>query len=122
VGSRERVAYLAPLNMATLGVWRAILSTYMFVCIWMSVSMAVIMFNKWLLAFYGFPYPLTLTMWHMIFCSTIALVPSPPPTFKSSQLDPHNLTLSLQLIHSAALHLIDRGSQLEPALVHEGAH
>lgn len=50
------------------------MSTYMFVCVWMSVSMAVIMFNKWLLAFYGFPYPLTLTMWHMTFCSSIALV------------------------------------------------
>ena len=78
-GSRESVAQLAPLMMANLGVWRAILSTYMFVCIWMSVSMAVIMFNKWLLAFYGFPYPLTLTMWHMIFCSSIALVPTPHP-------------------------------------------
>jgi hypothetical protein len=64
--------------MASIGAagWKAIMSTYMFVCVWMSVSMAVIMFNKWLLAFYGFPYPLTLTMWHMTFCSSIALVPA----------------------------------------------
>eukprot|EP00238_Polyblepharides_amylifera_P012553 CAMPEP_0196585170 /NCGR_PEP_ID=MMETSP1081-20130531/49735_1 /TAXON_ID=36882 /ORGANISM="Pyramimonas amylifera, Strain CCMP720" /LENGTH=309 /DNA_ID=CAMNT_0041906631 /DNA_START=279 /DNA_END=1208 /DNA_ORIENTATION=- len=34
--------------------------------------MAVIMYNKWLLAYYGFPYPLALTMWHMTFCSTVA--------------------------------------------------
>lgn len=40
----------------------------------MSVSMAVIMYNKWLLAYYGFPYPLTLTLWHMFFCSSIAFL------------------------------------------------
>lgn len=40
----------------------------------MSISIAVILFNKWLLAYSGFPYPLTLTMWHMVFCSTVGFL------------------------------------------------
>ena len=35
-------------------------------------SMSVILFNKWILAYSGFPFPLALTLWHMFFCSTIA--------------------------------------------------
>lgn len=35
---------------------------------------AVILFNKWLLAYSGFPFPITLTMWHMAFCSTVGFV------------------------------------------------
>lgn len=34
----------------------------------------VIVFNKWLLAFSGFPHPITLTAWHMLFCSTVGLL------------------------------------------------
>ena len=30
------------------------------------------MFNKYLLAYAGFPFPVLLTMWHMFFCSTLA--------------------------------------------------
>jgi hypothetical protein len=44
-------------------------SAYFYVAIWMSVSIGVILFNKWLLAFAGFPFPITLTLWHMFFCS-----------------------------------------------------
>ncbi len=40
----------------------------------MSISISVILFNKWLLAFSGFPYPITLTAWHMLFCSTIGFL------------------------------------------------
>ena len=32
------------------------------------------MYNKWLLAYSGFPFPITLTMWHMLFCSTIGFL------------------------------------------------
>jgi drug/metabolite transporter (DMT)-like permease len=32
----------------------------------------VITYNKFLLSVAGFPYPITLTLWHMLFCSTIA--------------------------------------------------
>lgn len=40
----------------------------------MSVSIGVILFNKWLLAFAGFPFPITLTLWHMTFCSTAGFI------------------------------------------------
>ena len=29
--------------------------------------------NKYILAYSGFPYPITLTMWHMFFCSILAI-------------------------------------------------
>lgn len=35
---------------------------------------AVILYNKWLLTWGGFPYPVALTLWHMAFCSTLAFV------------------------------------------------
>ena len=48
--------------------------SYMYVGIWMSISITVILFNKWLLAFAGFPYPISLTLWHMFFCSTVGFL------------------------------------------------
>lgn len=51
-----------------------VLRSYSYVLTWMSISISVILFNKWLLAFSGFPYPITLTSWHMLFCSVIAFV------------------------------------------------
>ena len=50
------------------------LRAYFYVAIWMGVSMAVILFNKWLLAFAGFPFPITLTLWHMAFCSVAGVL------------------------------------------------
>ena len=47
---------------------------YFFVAVWMSISMAVIMFNKWILAYSGFGYPVALTMWHMVFCTALVTV------------------------------------------------
>lgn len=32
------------------------------------------MYNKWVLSFSGFPYPVALTLWHMFFCSALAFV------------------------------------------------
>lgn len=46
---------------------------YTYVAIWIGLSGAVIMFNKYILAFSGFPYPITLTMWHMFFCASLAI-------------------------------------------------
>jgi len=37
-------------------------------------SIAVILANKWLLAYSGFPYPLSLTLWHMFICSTVGFL------------------------------------------------
>ncbi|KAI3430431.1 hypothetical protein D9Q98_005026 [Chlorella vulgaris] len=55
-------------------VLQAVLKAYTFVLLWMSVSISVILFNKWLLAYSGFPFPIALTMWHMTFCSTIGFI------------------------------------------------
>ncbi|KAL6769719.1 EZY14 [Auxenochlorella protothecoides x Auxenochlorella symbiontica] len=52
-------------------VLRAVIRSYSYVVLWMSISISVILFNKWLLAFAGFPFPIALTMWHMAFCSAV---------------------------------------------------
>lgn len=36
---------------------------YAYVAIWIGLSGLVIIYNKYLLAYRGFPYPITLTMW-----------------------------------------------------------
>ena len=51
-----------------------VVKSYSYVLSWMSISISVILFNKWLLAYSGFPYPITLTAWHMLFCSTIGFL------------------------------------------------
>lgn len=43
-----------------------------YIVVWMAFSIALILSNKWLLAFRGFPFPIALTMFHMAFCSTLA--------------------------------------------------
>ena len=48
----------------------------------------MILFNKWLLAFSGFPYPIALTMWHMAFCSTIGFL----CVRVGKLVKPHNMT------------------------------
>lgn len=55
-------------------VMKEVLKSYSYVLLWMSISISVILFNKWLLAFSGFPYPITLTMWHMLFCSSVGFL------------------------------------------------
>lgn len=53
-----------------------ILLSYLYVSIWIVLSAAVILFNKYILdrKLYNFPYPLTLTMFHMAFCSSLAFL------------------------------------------------
>mmetsp|Transcript_34154 Transcript_34154/g.57390 ORF Transcript_34154/g.57390 Transcript_34154/m.57390 type:complete len:334 (-) Transcript_34154:142-1143(-) len=46
--------------------------TYSYVFLWIGLSAGVILFNKYLLSDYGFPYPVALTMIHMGFCSIVA--------------------------------------------------
>ena len=55
-------------------VFKEVVRSYTYVLTWMSISISVILFNKWLLAFSGFPYPLALTLWHMTFCSTVGFL------------------------------------------------
>jgi len=57
-----------------VSVLRDAITSYSYVVLWMSISISVIMFNKWLLAFSGFPFPIALTLWHMIFCSSVGFL------------------------------------------------
>ena len=43
---------------------------------WILSSATLILFNKWLLTSGGFPYPVSLTLLHQIFCSVVAFVGS----------------------------------------------
>jgi len=42
--------------------------------IWIALSAGVILFNKYILSVYGFPFPIALTMIHMGFCSFLAFI------------------------------------------------
>lgn len=42
---------------------RQVVTAYTIVAIWIALSGAVILFNKYILAYAGFPYPISLTMW-----------------------------------------------------------
>ncbi|KAF8072357.1 putative sugar phosphate/phosphate translocator [Scenedesmus sp. PABB004] len=53
---------------------REVVASYTYVLIWMAISIGVILFNKWLLAYSGFPFPIALTLWHMTFCSAVGFV------------------------------------------------
>jgi hypothetical protein len=44
-------------------VLRDVAAAYTYVAIWIGLSGTVIMYNKYLLAYGGFPYPVSLTMW-----------------------------------------------------------
>ena len=44
------------------------------VALWIGTSAIVILFNKYILTTHGFPFPVALTMTHMLFCSVVAFV------------------------------------------------
>lgn len=51
-----------------------ILLNSFYVTLWITLSGTVILYNKWILAYYGFPYPISLTMWHMAFSAILAFL------------------------------------------------
>lgn len=53
-----------------------ILLSYLYVAVWIFLSFTVIIFNKYILdkKMYDWPYPISLTMIHMAFCSAIAFL------------------------------------------------
>jgi hypothetical protein len=51
-----------------------VLINTVYVTVWIALSGTVILYNKWILAYYGFPYPITLTMWHMAFSGGLAFL------------------------------------------------
>uniref|UniRef100_A0A7R9Z8N2 Sugar phosphate transporter domain-containing protein n=1 Tax=Chlamydomonas euryale TaxID=1486919 RepID=A0A7R9Z8N2_9CHLO len=51
-----------------------IVLTYMYIAVWIGLSAAVILINKYVLAYSGFPFPIALTLIHMAFCATLAFL------------------------------------------------
>ncbi|KAG1665573.1 hypothetical protein FOA52_000720 [Chlamydomonas sp. UWO 241] len=48
--------------------------TYAYIVLWIGLSATVILINKYILAFSGFPFPIALTLTHMAFCASLAFV------------------------------------------------
>jgi drug/metabolite transporter (DMT)-like permease len=57
-------------------VYRKIVLSYTYVGIWIFLSFTVIIFNKYILdrKMYNWPFPISLTMIHMAFCSSLAFL------------------------------------------------
>ncbi|CAI5982620.1 unnamed protein product [Closterium sp. NIES-64] len=57
-------------------VGRKIALSYLYVLVWIVLSFSVIVFNKYILdrKLYNWPYPISLTMIHMAFCSLLAFL------------------------------------------------
>lgn len=47
------------------------LLAYLYMLLWIFISAFVIMFNKFILSFANFPYPIALTTMHMGFCTLV---------------------------------------------------
>ncbi|XP_020101224.1 probable sugar phosphate/phosphate translocator At4g32390 [Ananas comosus] len=72
-------------------VMRKVVASYAYVSIWIMLSFTVIVYNKYILdpKMYGWPFPISLTLIHMAFCSSLAFAlvrvlrlvdpPSAPP-------------------------------------------
>ena len=58
------------------GVMKKIVLSYSYVAIWIFLSFSVIVYNKYILdkKMYNWPFPISLTMIHMSFCATLALL------------------------------------------------
>ncbi|KAL1532640.1 putative sugar phosphate/phosphate translocator [Salvia divinorum] len=56
------------------GVVKKIMLSYMYVAIWIFLSFTVIVYNKYILdrKLFNWPFPISLTMIHMAFCSSLA--------------------------------------------------
>ncbi|KAG1672833.1 hypothetical protein FOA52_004637 [Chlamydomonas sp. UWO 241] len=42
------------------------------IALWIFMSSTMLFYNKFLLSFYGFNFPISLTLWHMVVCSSLA--------------------------------------------------
>ncbi|XP_075496461.1 putative sugar phosphate/phosphate translocator At2g25520 [Primulina tabacum] len=56
------------------GVLKKIILSYTYVSVWIFLSFTVIVYNKYILdhKLYNWPFPISLTMIHMVFCSSLA--------------------------------------------------
>ena len=101
---------------------KKVFQSYFYVIVWMSNSIAVILANKWLLAYSGFPFPVTLTLWHMTICSTIGFLCV--RVFKV--VESHNMpsseyvrrVLPIGLLYAASLWLVQFCISIPVGVVH----
>ncbi|XP_031252661.1 probable sugar phosphate/phosphate translocator At5g25400 isoform X2 [Pistacia vera] len=58
------------------GVLKKVILVYAYVALWIFLSFTVIVYNKYILdpKMYNWPFPISLTLIHMAFCSTLAFV------------------------------------------------
>ena len=70
----SKAAVLSACASVSLGDVLSAAHTYSLVAFWIGSSALVILFNKYVLSSYGFPFPIALTMSHMAFCSLAAMV------------------------------------------------
>ncbi|URE37917.1 Triose-phosphate Transporter family [Musa troglodytarum] len=58
------------------GVMKKVLLSYAYVAVWIFLSFTVIVYNKYILdpKMYGWPFPISLTIIHMAFCSALAFL------------------------------------------------
>ncbi|KXZ44371.1 hypothetical protein GPECTOR_68g342 [Gonium pectorale] len=61
--------------------------TYGYVVLWIGLSAGVILINKYILGYGGFPFPVALTMVHMGFCSSLAFLLIKMGLVKTIELD-----------------------------------
>ncbi|KAL0311775.1 UNVERIFIED_CONTAM: putative sugar phosphate/phosphate translocator [Sesamum radiatum] len=79
------------------GVVKKIILSYTYVAVWIFLSFTVIVYNKYILdrKLYNWPFPISLTMIHMAFCSSLAFAAvrifklvEPPPSAAVSTFPP----------------------------------
>lgn len=61
---------------SNMELYRKIFFSYLYVMVWIFLSFSVIIYNKYILDrnLYNWPFPITLTMIHMAFCSVLAFL------------------------------------------------
>ena len=79
-------------SQAKSGLGMQLLMTYSYMFLWIFLSAAVIMVNKYVLSVSGFPYPVALTCTHMAFCSVMAF-----GLVKSGMVEAVNITVDTYL-------------------------
>lgn len=78
------------------------------IIVWMSISISLIMYNKWLLSYKGYSFPLAMTMTHQAFTATLAHVTcrlgyQTPPALTLTQIQQRILPIALLFATSIAL-------------------
>ena len=96
---------------------RKAVAAYSSVLIWIFLSGAVILYNKYILAYSGFPYPISLTMWYATFSILPQFRIALPPTLYHPLTDPFRF-LSMQA-HGLLLYISRRAGTIRQSTIHQ---